>query len=127
VKEHLARHVPARAAPRQQTARSVCRKWIAPARLPRPGRDTIDVLHTTKAGNIGFRVTFFAVDSRRTEPHIGITSLEWLVRNTCPHALRDMPLQAISRDKKSKIRLKLRRKSEVGFPTHPTRARTRQP
>ena len=99
MKEHLARHVPARAAPRQQTARSACRKWIAPARLPRPGRDMIDVLHTTKAGKIGPRVAF--LPWTRAEPHIGLTSLEWLVRNAWPHATEDMsPSGYPSRQKK---------------------------
>jgi hypothetical protein len=50
----------------------------------------MDVLHITKAGKIGPRVAF--LPWIRAELHIGITSLEWLVRNASPHALRDMPL-----------------------------------
>jgi hypothetical protein len=52
-------------------------------------RDTIDVLHTTKAGKIGPRVAF--LPWIRAEAHIGKTSLEWLVRNACLHATEDMP------------------------------------
>jgi hypothetical protein len=50
----------------------------------------IDVLHTAKAGKIGPRVAL--LPWTRAEPHIGITSLEWLVRNACLHATEDIPV-----------------------------------
>ena len=60
----------------------------------------VDVLHTTKAGKLGPRVAF--LPWTRAEPHIGLTSLEWLVRNACGHALRNMRLLEYLPDKKSK-------------------------
>src|SRR5215203_5800186 len=43
-----------------------------------------------KAGKIGPAIAFCR--GSRLELQVGLTSPEWLVRNPCPDALRDMPL-----------------------------------
>jgi len=69
-------------------------------RLPRRARDRIDVVDITKAEKISSRVVF--PPWTRAELHIGLTSLESLVRHARPHALRDIPFSGyLSRQKKT--------------------------